>query len=132
MLRVLLSTCLLLCLTALPLQANNTSVLSAITGESNQFLPVDQAFEFDFRQQDGELLLSWTIADGYYLYKEQFKFAGIAVSFSHPSYPAAMTIEDEFFGVTDVYYHQVLLRLPLTDISEDAELRVRYQGCAEA
>lgn len=131
MLRVLLTTCLLFCLTALPLQANN-SVLSAITGESNQFLPVDEAFEFDFRQQDGELLLSWTIADGYYLYKEQFKFAGIAVSFSHPSYPAAMTIEDEFFGVTDVYYHQVLLRLPLTDISEDAELRVRYQGCAEA
>ena len=131
MLRVLLTTCLLFCLTALPLQANN-SVLSAITGESNQFLPVDEAFEFDFRQQDGELLLSWTIADGYYLYKEQFKFAGVAVSFSHPSYPAAMTIEDEFFGVTDVYYHQVVLRLPLTDISDDAEIRVRYQGCAEA
>ncbi|MCH8538842.1 MAG: protein-disulfide reductase DsbD, partial [Alkalimonas sp.] len=131
MLRVLLTTCLLFCLTALPLQANN-SVLSAITGESNQFLPVDQAFEFDFRQQDGELLLSWTIADGYYLYKEQFKFAGVAVNFSHPSYPAAMTIEDEFFGVTDVYYHQVVLRLPLTDISDDAEIRVRYQGCAEA
>lgn len=131
MLRVLLTTCLLFCLSALPLQATN-SVLSAITGESNRFLPVDQAFEFDFRQQDGELLLSWTIADGYYLYREQFKFAGIAVSFSHPTYPASMTIEDEFFGVTEVYYHQLLLRLPLTDISEDAELRIRYQGCAEA
>ncbi|SEA06721.1 protein-disulfide reductase DsbD [Alkalimonas amylolytica] len=131
MLRALLS-CLLLCwLALLPAQAND-SVLAAITGESSRFLPVDQAFQFDFRQQDDELLLSWTIADGYYLYKEQFKFAGIAVSFSHPSYPAAMTIEDEFFGVTDVYYHQVILRLPLSDIGEDAELRVRYQGCAEA
>ncbi|MCC5825129.1 protein-disulfide reductase DsbD [Alkalimonas sp.] len=131
MLRALLS-CLLLCwLALLPAQAND-SVLAAITGESSRFLPVDQAFEFDFRQQDDELLLSWTIADGYYLYKEQFKFAGIAVSFSHPSYPAAMTIEDEFFGVTDVYYHQVILRLPLSDIGDDAELRVRYQGCAEA
>lgn len=131
MLRSLLTGVLLCWLALLPAQAND-SVLAAITGESSRFLPVDQAFQFDFRQQDDELLLSWTIADGYYLYKEQFQFAGIAVSFSHPSYPAAMTIEDEFFGVTDVYYHQVILRLPLSDIGEDAELRVRYQGCAEA
>lgn len=131
MLRALFSCVALLWLTLLPVQAQD-SILASLTGESSRFLPVDDAFVFDFRQNDDELMLSWTIADGYYLYKEQFQFAGIAVSFSHPTYPAAMTIEDEFFGVTDVYYHQVILRLPLSDIGEDAELRIRYQGCAEA
>src|SRR5690606_39505510 len=72
------------------------------------------------------------IADGYYLYKDKIKLGGIAVSFSHPSYPASMTIEDEFFGVTDVYFHQLTLRIPLTDVSEDAVFKLQYMGCAEA
>src|SRR5690606_34719299 len=72
------------------------------------------------------------IADGYYLYKDKIKLGGIAVSFSHPSYPASMQIEDEFFGVSDVYFHQLTLRIPLTDISDDAVFKLQYMGCAEA
>ncbi len=38
-----------------------------------QFLDVDQAFAFDFNQEDDVLTVSFDIADGYYLYLKQFK-----------------------------------------------------------
>lgn len=115
--------------------AQNNSVLnSLLQGQESQaqFLPVAQAFVLDHRQKDDELLLSFTIADGYYMYRDKFKFGGIAVSFSHPSYPASISIEDEFFGKTEVYYHQLQLKIPLADIDEDAIFRVQFMGCAEA
>ncbi|WP_445428583.1 protein-disulfide reductase DsbD [Alishewanella sp. HL-SH05] len=112
--------------------ANKNSVLNSLLQAQPQFLPVEQAFVLDYRQQDGALLLNWTIADGYYMYRDKFKLGGVAVSFSHPTYPASMTIEDEFFGKTEVYYHQLQLKIPLSDIDEDAIFRVQYMGCAEA
>lgn len=111
---------------------SNSSILDSLLNSQPNFLPVEQAFEFDFNQQDEQLVVSWTIADGYYLYKDKIKLGGIAVSFSHPTYPASMRIEDEYFGVTDVYFHQLILRIPLSDISEDAVFKIQYQGCAEA
>jgi thiol:disulfide interchange protein DsbD len=114
------------------LAAQQSSVLDSLLKPDDKFLPVEQAFAFDFVQRQDELVVSWTIADGYYLYKDKIKLGGIAVSFSHPSYPASMTIEDEFFGVTDVYFHQLTLRIPLTDVSEDAVFKIQYMGCAEA
>lgn len=100
--------------------------------KKSEFLPAEQAFQFNFIQQDQQLVLSWTIADGYYLYRDKIKFGGIAVSFTHPAYPQGIQTEDEFFGVSEVYYHQLTLRLPLTDIGEEAILKVQYMGCAEA
>ena len=123
----------LLCLSLLmPAQAQQASVLDSLLKPDDSFLPVDQAFAFDFAQQQDELVISWTIADGYYLYKDKIKLGGIAVSFSHPSYPASMQIEDEYFGVSEVYFHQLTLRIPLTDVSEDAVFKIQYMGCAEA
>ena len=114
------------------LSAQQSSVLDSLLTPDDTFLPVEQAFVFDFVQRQDELVVSWTIADGYYLYKDKIKLGGIAVSFSHPSYPASMTIEDEFFGVTNVYFHQLTLRIPLTDVSDDAVFKIQYMGCAEA
>lgn len=111
---------------------NNNAVLQSLLQGQPQFLPVEQAFVLDYRQQDNELLLSWTIADGYYMYRDKFKFGGVAVSFSHPTYPASISIEDEYFGKTEVYYHQLQLKIPLSDIDEDALFRVQFMGCAEA
>lgn len=112
--------------------ADNNAVLNSLLSGQPQFLPVDQAFVLDYRQQDNELLLNWTIADGYYMYRDKFKLGGIAVNFSHPTYPASISIEDEFFGKTEVYFHQLQLKIPLSDIDEDAVFRVQFMGCAEA
>ena len=107
------------------------SVLASLQQDSN-FLQVDQAFQFDFVQQKDQLQLSWHIADGYYLYRDRIKLAGVAVSFSHPAYPTGEPHEDEYFGKMEVYRQSLQLTVPLSDIDKDAVLKVRYQGCAEA
>lgn len=117
-------------------QAQSSSVLAALQQDS-QFLPVEQAFVMDFRQQDNaagqsKVQVSFTIADGYYLYKDKFKFVGIDAAFSHPQYPKGMMIHDEYFGESEVYFHQVVLDIPLSQLGSEAMLKVRFQGCAEA
>ncbi len=113
-------------------QSATPSVLAALN-QDNQFLPVEQAFVFDFRQNGNELEINWTIADGYYLYKEKIKLAGVAVSFSHPTMPVGEPHEDEYFGKTEVYRKSLTIKVPLSDIdAKDALLKVRFQGCADA
>jgi thiol:disulfide interchange protein DsbD len=128
-LKVRIYSVLLLLFLAVPLQAND--ILSKLS-QSKTFLPVAEAFVPDFVQQDNQLKLSFQIADGYYLYKDKFKIAGVAVSFSHPTYPPGMPYEDEYFGKTEIYRHQVVLSIPLSNIDVDAKLKIRFQGCAEA
>lgn len=113
-------------------QSATPSVLAALN-QDNQFLPVEQAFVFDFRQNGNELELSWTIAEGYYLYKEKIKLVGVAVSFSHPTMPVGEPHEDEYFGKTEIYRKSLTIKVPLSDIdAKDALLKVRFQGCADA
>ena len=112
-------------------QAQSTNALAALQ-QGSQFLPVEQAFVMDFRQQENKLQVSFTIADGYYLYKDKFKFAGVDTAFSHPQYPKGVMITDEYFGESEVYFHQVVLDIPLSQIGKEALLKLRYQGCAEA
>jgi thiol:disulfide interchange protein DsbD len=117
-------------------QAQSTNALAALQ-QGSQFLPVEQAFVMDFRQQDdaagqAKVQVSFTIADGYYLYKDKFKFVGIDAAFSHPKYPKGVMIEDEYFGESEVYFHQVVLDIPLSQLGSEAMLKVRFQGCAEA
>ena len=73
---------------------------------SNQeeFLKVDQAFVFDFNQADDTLSLSFTIADGYYLYKKQFKLVAKQAAIGEPHYPKGVIIEDEYFGESEVLF----------------------------
>lgn len=117
-------------------QAQSTNALAALQ-QGSQFLPVEQAFVMDFRQQNdstgqAKLQVSFTIADGYYLYKDKFKFVGIDAAFSHPQYPKGVMIKDEYFGESEVYFHQVVLDIPLSQLGSEAMLKVRFQGCAEA
>lgn len=111
-----------------PLPAQN--ILAAL--QKPQFLPVDQAFSFDFAQSGESVRVSFQIADGYYLYKHKLKIAGVAVNFSNPVLPAGLPHEDEYVGKTDIYRHQLVFDVKLANIDADAKLKVRYQGCADA
>ena len=68
-----------------------------------QFLPVDDAFRFDFIQNGDQLTLSWDVADGYYLYKKQFKTVVKNARIGNPTFPEAEQVEDEYFGISDVF-----------------------------
>ncbi|MEX1665108.1 protein-disulfide reductase DsbD family protein [Zhongshania arctica] len=106
----------------------------SFSDSSPQFLPVEQAYQSQLLWNKGNLLLSWTAADGYYLYKERFALKafidGKAVALNS-EFETGKLKQDPNFGETEVYYHNttIILRdLPATTFT----LSVTSQGCADA
>ena len=124
--------CLTAILFAMPVVAQQTDDFNTLFSDEPEFLPVDEAFQFDFKQQGAELILSWTVADGYYLYKKQFKTVVKNAELAEPEYPASEQIEDEYFGVSDVFRQQVDIRYPIIQSVQDGVVKIQYQGCADA
>ncbi|MES1943207.1 thiol:disulfide interchange protein, partial [Salinisphaera sp. PC39] len=106
-------------------------------GGGNDFLSVDEAFRPSVeRTGDGRLAAAWDIASGYYLYRHAFEFelaeAGDA-ALGEPAIPAGEKHQDEFFGEVETYRDRVVVTLPVTGaLPPGTELRVGYQGCADA
>ena len=95
-------------------------------------MQVDESFQFDFAQQGNRVILSWQIADGYYLYKIQFKTVVKQAEIGLPVFPVAEQVEDEFFGLSDVFRGQLDVTYPIVSSVQDGIVKIRYQGCADA
>ena len=100
-------------------------------------LPAEQAFVLDATVQNADTVVAtWTIADGYYMYRERFKFesATPSVNLGEPRFPAGQIKEDEFFGKMETYRHTVAVKIPLLrepDSAQSLELITISQGCAD-
>ena len=127
--RILRIFFLLCSLCLLPFQAN-----ASLFGKpaAAQFVPVDQAFSFDFQQQGHDLKLNWQIRDGYYLYRSKIELEPKNARLAAFLMPKGRDHHDEFFGDSEVYENALNLTVPLRQASADATVRVTYQGCAAA
>ncbi|MBY5981259.1 protein-disulfide reductase DsbD [Ferrimonas balearica] len=100
-----------------------------------QVLPVDQAYLFDFRQQDNALQLTWTMAgDQYYLYQDKFVLkveVDGSAELGPIQYPSPVIHTDEFFGDQPVYFNDVTLTIPVLEAQGEAAVTVTYQGCLD-
>ncbi|MFQ3198023.1 MAG: thiol:disulfide interchange protein DsbD [Paraglaciecola sp.] len=113
--------------------AQTSEPLGDFFADEPVFLKVDEAFQFDFSQQDDKLIVTWQIADGYYLYKQQFKTVVDRAELGEPVFPKGEMKEDEFFEEPqEVFHHQVSIVYPVTQAQKDGVVKIRYQGCAEA
>lgn len=93
------------------------------------FLPVEQAYRLQVTLRDGQPLLTWQIADGYYLYRHALAFKDGGAELA-AQIPAGKVKEDEFFGRVEVYYHN--LDVTLAAPAQAFTLAATYQGCADA
>ena len=76
----------------------------------------------------------YTIAKGYYLYKDRFKFAAEGVTFAKPVLPAGKLKKDENFGDVEVYFNEVAIRLNAESGVRLEKLQVldaTSMGCAD-
>ena len=129
---VLIITLLLTTLFSISPFSSAQTTPESIFSDSPSFLKVDEAFGFDFEQRDDQLIVKWTIADGYYLYKKQFITATKGAVIGKPSYPAHEQIEDEFFGLSDVFFESFEMSYPIIQANQDGSVKLRFQGCAKA
>ncbi|MDO9316560.1 MAG: protein-disulfide reductase DsbD [Burkholderiaceae bacterium] len=108
----------------------------APTAFAQDFLPPEQAFRFEARAiDDSNLEIVFSVADGYYLYRDRFAFAAesVEVRLGDALIPAGKIKFDETFG-KDVETHRgrVVIRVPVPTKPESVTLTVTSQGCADA
>jgi thiol:disulfide interchange protein DsbD len=99
-------------------------------------LDPDKAFAFSARALDASTIeVRYAIADGYYLYRDRFRFAAepASVKLGAPQFPKGQIHEDQFFGKQETYRKEVRIRLPVdAGSAERVKLTVTSQGCADS
>ena len=98
----------------------------------SSFVPADQAFAFDFQQDQHDVNLTWHIKDGYYLYRQQIKLTAAEATLVAPTLPPGSWHEDEFYGKSEIYRQSLNVPLTFSQAATGATLTVTYQGCADA
>ena len=107
-------------------------LLSPTPHAAEEFLDPAVAFRFSARMADAKTAeVTYTIADGYYMYRERFKFSAEGAKLGAPAIPAGDVKFDETFQKNvETYHHKVVIRLPV-EASGPFTLKSTGQGCAE-
>lgn len=106
-------------------------------------LEADKAFAVTARVVDRKTLeLRYAIADGYYMYRDRFKFSvnGQTVLLSRQAWPTGKWKQDASFGKVITYRQSLRLLLPIRPAALNGPaassglltLAVSSQGCADA
>ena len=109
----------------------------ALLAFDDDFLMPDEAFKPTVTADGDTITASWEIAEGYYLYKEKFRFESKTpgVTLGEPLFPPAEMHHgikpNGEEGEVEVYFNEVAVSIPVTSGSAAADILVRYQGCAE-
>ena len=107
-------------------------------------LEPEKAFRLSVRALDPATLeVHYQIADGYYLYREKFRFAAeprlpspagaaaLTIKLGKPEFPAGQVKQDEFFGRVETYRKDLFIRIPVEGGAQQLKLLVTSQGCAD-
>ncbi|MBX3648138.1 MAG: protein-disulfide reductase DsbD [Rhodocyclaceae bacterium] len=118
------------------LLALGLSCLPFSASAADELLEVDKAFRLSARALDaGTLEVRYDIANGYYMYRDKFRFAmePAGVQAGAPQMPAGKVKKDEFFGDVETYRKQVVIRLPFEAAAgrDSVTLKATSQGCAD-
>ena len=114
------------------LAAGSPALAQLKLGPAEDLLEPEKAFRFSAEALDGAVEVRYAIAEGYYMYRERFKFEVDArARLGKPEYPQGIAHKDEFFGEMQIYRKAVRIRVPV-ESAGPFELKVISQGCADA
>ena len=101
----------------------------AAPARAEEPLAPQEAFRFSARAIDAKTLEArWQITDGYYMYRDKFKFALEGGTLGAVKLPPGKMKEDELFGKIETYRKEVKILLPL-EAAGPVTLKVVSQGC---
>ena len=102
----------------------------------DDILPAREAYKYSVSVADGQLVVRYDIAQGYYLYRDRLSFASSTpgVTLGPPAFPVGEDHEDDYFGRQVIYRGPVTIAVPLSYDGGPREIDVelRLQGCADA
>jgi len=94
----------------------------------------EEVFRYEARIDDQDIVVTWDIEDGYYLYRNKMKYSADGAEFGPAIYPQGEIHSDEFFGEQVIFREQIEVRIPLLSTApgvRSLELKLRSQGCAD-
>lgn len=100
---------------------------------ADDLLAPEQAFRFSARLiEPGLVEVRYRIADGYYMYRDKFRFTAIPQSagLGEARFPPGKIKDDEFFGRVETYRGELVIRLPVKSPG-GFTLKAVSQGCAD-
>ena len=99
----------------------------------DEFLEPDKAFQFSAKPHDATSVdVTFAIAPGYYLYREQFKFAAAGATLGTPVIPPGKVKFDETFQKNvETYRNAITILVPVAQAGAEFRLVVTSQGCAD-
>ena len=108
-------------------------LLLAAPGRAEDFLDPAVAFKFAARMEgERTAVVTYTIADGYYMYRERFKFTATGARLGEPQIPAGKVKYDQTFEKNvETYHGTVVIRIPV-ESGTAFTLNATSQGCADA
>ena len=97
-----------------------------------EFLDPQVAFKFSAKVVEGKAIaVTYEIADGYYMYRERFKFVADGATLGEPQIPPGKVKYDETFAKNvETYRHQVTIVIPV-QAPGPFTLKATSQGCSE-
>jgi thiol:disulfide interchange protein DsbD len=107
-------------------------LLAAPTRAEETFLDPSEAFKFTAKMVDGHTIsVNFQIADGYYMYRERFKFSAVGAKLGAPAIPPGKVHYDETFAKdVETYRKSVTITIPV-EVNGPFTLQASGQGCSE-
>jgi len=105
--------------------------------DSNELLDPGDAFILSAYAQDSDTIIAeWSIAEGYYLYRDRFRFntSTEGVELGSPQLPAGMPKVDPKGEQVEIYRNSVTIEIPVEQLNNGATaltLKVVSQGCSD-
>jgi thiol:disulfide interchange protein DsbD len=112
------------------------TLVASLAAVAQNPLPPDKAFRFSARPVDAHTVEArFTIADGYYLYRDKIHFAiePASAGLEMPRLPEGEVKEDQFFGRVETYRRDVVVHLAIKDgvPGQQVVIAAQSQGCAD-
>ncbi len=103
--------------------------------QDDELLPSEEAYAFSVEVTAEGLEAKWTIADGYYMYRDKLSFSladatGTPIEIKY-DFPPSKTKADPAFGDVEVYEKHVGFSIPVSSDTQEVMLTVKGQGCNE-
>jgi len=113
------------------------SAVVAVAWAKDDFLRPEQAYQYSTRLEGEQLILTWQIEKGYYLYKNKLGISATApgVQLAAPQWPRGEDHKDEYFGTQEVYRGKVAVPVAVSFTGarpSTLPIELKLQGCADA
>lgn len=112
--------------------ANNFNPFADKPQNNNAFLLGEEAFVYSQLQQGDKLNVFWQITEGYYLYKNKLRVTIDGNEHIIKGLPVGKDYHDEYFGDVEIFEHELMLSVPVADLTSQSKIIIHYQGCAVA